>query len=164
MFGFRSHKKPGHKDFDRENLKLVLRRCIILAVILGKIHVSVTKGSQDKAVHLLYWITSAELVGLCIFCERGSQVKQQKMGTGWGWKLAGGLLTAAAALLVLTYYLQTGWSHRYPTYVPGSAGQEITALLNQQTRSAQDYRTIFQQTGLSKTAVEDLLAQGEPHL
>ena len=82
----------------------------------------------------------------------------------WGGRcLAGamavlGLVLGMAGLVLL---LQTGWSHREARFVPTEPRAELTALLEAPRRTQADDALLFRQTGLSPTAVEELLEQGE---
>lgn len=87
--------------------------------------------------------------------------RHSQKGSGRGWKITVSLLTVILLVPLLTLFLQTVWSHRAPAFVPVSPSQNLSELLDKVTRSEQDYRILFQQTGLSKTAVDALLDQGE---
>lgn len=55
------------------------------------------------------------------------------------------------------WYTETSWEHWYPSYPM----VEIKPLLEKSERSEADYRTIYEQTGLTKKGVDDLLAEGK---
>ena len=74
----------------------------------------------------------------------------------WAIPLAGLVLLFCANLL-----LQTFWAHRHPAFFPDYDKVNLTPILAQSTLSAQDYDTLFLQTGLSGAAVDDLLFFGQ---
>lgn len=81
-----------------------------------------------------------------------------KRGRRWLW-----LAIPLGVLLLLfcvNYVLQTFWAHREPFFRPDYPRTDLSGILEQGSRSEEDYETIFLQTGLSKTAVEQLLAFG----
>ena len=72
----------------------------------------------------------------------------------------GAVLAAGLLLIGITDLLQTVWSHRRPVFVPAPPRAEIHAILQKGTRTERDYHLLFQETGLSPTAIEELLDQG----
>lgn len=64
-------------------------------------------------------------------------------------------------IVLLWLFLQFVWPHRTPVFKPEYPRQDLTAALDQDTRSEKDYELLYAQTGLSPTAIEDLLALGE---
>ena len=55
------------------------------------------------------------------------------------------------------WYTKTQWEHWYPSY----AKENIEPLLEKSELTGEDYRTIYEQTGLTKRGVDDLLAEGK---
>lgn len=70
-------------------------------------------------------------------------------------------LALVLVLFLLNLGLQTFWAHRAPAFRPDYPMVELTPILARDTLDAGDYETLFLQTGLSKAAVDDLLAYGE---
>lgn len=64
-------------------------------------------------------------------------------------------------LFFLNLGLQTFWAHREPFFYPDYARVELAPILKQSTLSDDDYQTLFLQTGLSRTAIDQLLSYGQ---
>jgi len=64
-------------------------------------------------------------------------------------------------LLLINLFLQNVWAHRHPYFVPDYEQSDLSPILAQAEFSDQDYRMIFQQTGLAAPAVDSLLNYGE---
>lgn len=79
-------------------------------------------------------------------------------------KSKGVLLWTGASLLgllLLWLFLQFVSPHFTKPFRPDYARVDLSPILAQETLSQEDYRTLFDQTGLGKAAIDDLLAQGE---
>lgn len=77
----------------------------------------------------------------------------------WRW-----LAVPLAVLLLLyctNYVLQTAWAHREPFFYPDYDRVELAPMLEKRALAEEDYETIFLQTGLTKLAVDRLLAAGQ---
>ncbi len=55
------------------------------------------------------------------------------------------------------WYTEKSWEHWYPDY----AQVELRPLLEKSEKADADYRVIYEQTGLTKKGVDDLLAEGK---
>lgn len=64
-------------------------------------------------------------------------------------------------LFFLNLGLQTLWAHSTPFFYPDYAEVDLSPILAQSNLSDEDYETLFLQTGLSKTAIDQLLAYGQ---
>lgn len=74
----------------------------------------------------------------------------------WPIYLAGSVLFVVA----LIFFLQSVVAHRTPPFVPDYPRVNLSEILKRPYPSTADYETIYLQTGLSKSAVDDLRAQG----
>lgn len=71
------------------------------------------------------------------------------------------VLVSGILMIALTGFLQIGWSHRQPHFTPETPKVDLTSLLQKPALTQRDYDLLFHQTGLSPTAVDTLLADGE---
>ncbi len=71
-------------------------------------------------------------------------------------KRAAAVVLAGLSLVALTLLLQSVWAHRGGFFVPDYPQIEIAELLAKNQLLPQDYRTLFEQTGLGKQAVDAL--------
>ena len=71
------------------------------------------------------------------------------------------LAVALLALLLLWLYLQHVFPHRFRPFLPGYAQLDLAPVLAQETLTAEDYETLYAQTGLGKVAIDDLRERGE---
>lgn len=74
----------------------------------------------------------------------------------WLWACA-----SLLALLLLWLFLQFVFPHWTKSFRPDYARENLSPILARETLSQEDYRTLFDQTGLGPRAIDDLLAQGE---
>lgn len=71
------------------------------------------------------------------------------------------VLTAVAALWL---FLQHVFPHFQGPYVPEYSSIDLTSILSKPTLSSDDYSLLFNQTGLGKPAIDDLLSASEDGL
>ena len=84
--------------------------------------------------------------------------KPKKKRRKWLAVLLAVAIFAATVLGVLqagVWYTESSWEHWYPDY----AKIDLTPLLEKSARTDEDYRLIYEQTGLTKRGVDDLLAE-----
>jgi len=70
-----------------------------------------------------------------------------------------GIVLLSVVLLIL--FLQIVWAHRQEIYTPNSPLTDLTYILETSVLTEDDYTTLLLQTGLGKSAVDYLLAQGD---
>lgn len=68
---------------------------------------------------------------------------------------------ALAGVLALWLFLQYVFPHFHRPYVPDGSPADLTEVLSKPALSDEDYRFLFTQTGLGRSAVDDLLALGD---
>lgn len=71
------------------------------------------------------------------------------------------LMIIFTAILLAVYFSQAVFAHRNGYFLPDYPKLDLTDLLSQSTLSDEDYKTIFLQTGLGRSAVDTLLSQGD---
>lgn len=67
-----------------------------------------------------------------------------------------------AALAVLWLFLQHVLPHLFPPFQPDYPQLDLSPILAQETLDREDYETLYAQTGLGPSAVDALLALGDP--
>jgi len=65
------------------------------------------------------------------------------------------VLTVLGVLQLGCIYTEQSWEHWYPDYEK----TDIKPLLDKPTRTDEDYQTIYAQTGLTRIAIDDMLAR-----
>ncbi len=76
-------------------------------------------------------------------------------------KVLGWVLGAVLAFAALWFFLQGPFAHRLRPFVPQYDRVDLSPILKKEQLNLNDYETLYAQTGLGPSAVDDLLAQGE---
>lgn len=90
--------------------------------------------------------------------QRQNNSLQRKKTKRWLRILLALLIFVSGCLGVLqwgVYYTETHWEHWYPDYEK----IDLQPILDKETLSEEDYETLYRQTGLTRLAIDDMLAE-----